>query len=53
MSANGLNKVLDVARTIQERNPEILAPAAAFFAVDVEERLNSAASAEGLIYDAY
>ena len=53
MSANGLSKVLDTARTIQERNPEILAPVADFFNVDVEERLNSAAYQEGLCYNAY
>ncbi len=53
MSANGLNKVLDIARTIQERNPEILAPAAAFFNVDIEERLGNAVDMEGLCYDAY
>jgi len=53
MSANGLNKVLDVARTVQERNPEILAPAAAFFNVDIEERLNNSVYTEGLVYDAY
>jgi 4-hydroxy-tetrahydrodipicolinate synthase len=53
MSANGLNKVLDIARTVQERNPEILAPAAAFFNVDIEERLGNAVDMEGLCYDAY
>jgi 4-hydroxy-tetrahydrodipicolinate synthase len=53
MSANGLNKVLDVARTVQERNPEILAPAAAFFNVDIEERLNNSVYTEGLVYDTY
>jgi 4-hydroxy-tetrahydrodipicolinate synthase len=53
MSANGLNTVLDVARTVQGRNPEILAPVAAFFNVDVEERLNSSVYTEGLVYDTY
>lgn len=53
MSANGLNKVLAAARTVQKRNPEILAPAAAFFNVDIEERLNNSTYTEGLVYAAY
>jgi len=53
MSASGLNKVLDIARTVQERSPEILAPTAAFFNVDIEKRLDNAAKIEGLCYDAY
>jgi len=53
MSANGLNKVLDATRTVQERNPEILAPAAAFFNVDIDERLSNNAYTEGLVYDTY
>ena len=39
MSANGLDTVLDAARTVQNRNPEIFQPAAAFFNVDIEKRL--------------
>jgi len=53
MSAKGLKKVLDAARAVQENNPEILAPAAAFFNVDIEERLGNTAYTEGLVYDAY
>jgi len=53
MSAKGLKKVLDAARTIQENNPEILAPVAAFFNVDIDARIGNAAYAEGLIYDTY
>ena len=53
MSGNGLKKVLDAARTVQARNPEILAPIAAFFNVDIEERLNNSTYTEGLIYDSY
>ena len=48
-----MNKVLDIARTVQERSPEILAPTAAFFNVDIEKRLDNAAKIEGLCYDAY
>jgi 4-hydroxy-tetrahydrodipicolinate synthase len=53
MSRNGLNKVLEAARTVQARNPEILAPIAEFFKVDIEERLGNPAFAEGLCYDSY
>lgn len=53
MSAKGLAKVLDTVRKVQERNPEILAPLAAFFNVDIEERLGNAAYTEGLVYEAY
>ena len=53
MSVGGLNKVLDTARTVQARNPEILAPIADFFNVDIEERLNNSAYTEGLAYPAY
>ena len=53
MSANGLNTVIEAARTVQKDNPEIFAPAAAFFNVDIEERLGNAAYADGLAYDAY
>ena len=53
MSAKGLNKVLDAARTVQARNPEILTPVAEFFKVDIEERLSNSAYQEGLCYNAY
>ena len=53
MSLNGLNTVLDAARTVQERNPEILAPAAGFFNIDIEERLNNSTYTDGLAYDTY
>ena len=48
-----LYKVLDAARTVQQRNPEILAPVADFFNVDIEARLASDACAEGLCYESY
>ena len=53
MSTNGLDKVLDAARTVQKRNPEIFAPAATFFKVDIEERLNNPGYTEGLVYTSY
>jgi len=53
MSQNGLNVVLETARRIQSRNPEILAPAAEFFNVDIEERLGNEAYTEGLCYHTY
>ncbi len=53
MSEQGLNKVLTTARTIQDRNPEILAPVAAFFNIDIEERLGNEAYTKGLSYPSY
>jgi 4-hydroxy-tetrahydrodipicolinate synthase len=51
MSAGGLQKVLDAARSVQSRNPEIFRPLAEFFGVDVAERLEDPARLEGLAYD--
>ncbi len=53
MSRGGLEKVLEIARTVQSRNPEILAPLAEFFNVDVESRLSNDRLLEGLYYPAY
>jgi 4-hydroxy-tetrahydrodipicolinate synthase len=53
MSRNGLNKVLDVARTVQTRNPEILKPIEDFFGVNIDQRLENTANWEGLAYDVY
>ena len=50
MSLNGIRKVLDTAKAVQQNNPEILQPLADFFSVDIDERLNSPASLEGLFY---
>jgi 4-hydroxy-tetrahydrodipicolinate synthase len=53
MSAGGLAVVLDAARTVFTRSPEILQPAADFFNIDIEARLNDKAAAEKLIYSEY
>lgn len=53
MSLNGLNKVLDAARKVQNNNPEIFQPVAEFFNVDIADRLNDASNWQGLAYDEY
>lgn len=53
MTQNGLNVVLQAARTVQANNPELLQPVAEFFKVDIEKRLENPASWEGLCYEAY
>jgi 4-hydroxy-tetrahydrodipicolinate synthase len=53
MSRAGLEKVVGIARTVQAKNPEILAPLAEFFNVDIGARLNDAKLLEGLYYREY
>jgi 4-hydroxy-tetrahydrodipicolinate synthase len=53
MTKKGLDIVLDAARTVQKANPHILQPAADFFNVDIEERLNNPVHWEGLCYKEY
>lgn len=53
MTKNGLEKVLEAARTVQANNPEIFNPVAEFFEVDIDRRLNNPALYERLFYDAY
>jgi len=53
MTRAGLEKVLTAARTVQAVNPEIFAPIARFFSVDIDSRLHSPAALEGLAYSAY
>jgi 4-hydroxy-tetrahydrodipicolinate synthase len=40
MSRAGLDVVVNIAKTVQSKNPEILAPLAEFFNVDIDARLN-------------
>lgn len=49
----GLKKLLSAARTVQSQSPEIFRPAAEFFNIDIEERLNNEKYLEGLVYPAY
>jgi 4-hydroxy-tetrahydrodipicolinate synthase len=53
MTANGLAKVLDAARTVQSKAPEILKPIADFFGVSIDERLENPKYREGLCYEGY
>ena len=53
MSKNGITKVLDVAKSVQSNNPEVLQPLADFFNIDIDERLNNPTYLEGLYYEAY
>jgi len=53
MSAKGLEVVLTAARKTYVDNPEILQPVADFFQVDLGQRLEDAASWEGLAYPDY
>jgi 4-hydroxy-tetrahydrodipicolinate synthase len=50
MSLNGIQKVLETAKTVQQNTPEILQPLADFFSVDIDERLNNPTYLEGLFY---
>jgi 4-hydroxy-tetrahydrodipicolinate synthase len=53
MSRNGIQKVLDAAKKVQQNNPEILQPLADFFSLDIDERLNNPAYLADLFYPAY
>ena len=53
MSRAGLDVVVGIAKTVQSSNPEILAPLAAFFNVDIDARLNDERLLDGLSYPEY
>lgn len=53
MTKNGIEKVLAAVRQVQADTPEILAPAARFFNVDIDERINTPANWENLSYSSY
>lgn len=53
MTRNGLDAVLEAARSVYANTPEILQPVADFFNVDIAERLENPAYREGLYYDSY
>lgn len=53
MSRGGLETVVNIARTVQSKNPEILAPLAEFFNLDIDARLSDEARWEGLYYPTY
>jgi len=53
MSRAGLDVVVNIAKTVHSKNPEILAPLAEFFNVDIDARLNDLRLLEGLYYPTY
>lgn len=53
MTRNGLDAVLEAARSVYANTPEILQPVADFFNVDIAERLENPAYREGLHYESY
>jgi len=53
MTRNGLDAVLEAARSVYANTPEILQPVADFFNVDIAERLENPAYREGLYYESY
>jgi len=53
MTKSGLDRVIDIARTVHANNPEILGPAGDFFNVDIAARLNDPTLLKGLYYEEY
>lgn len=51
MTKKGLKVILDAARAVYEKNPEILKPIERFFDVDLKERLYNEKFSEGLAYE--
>ncbi len=50
MNQSGLRQVLEIARNVQDKNPEILAPIEQFFNVNIANRLRDASTLEDLAY---
>jgi 4-hydroxy-tetrahydrodipicolinate synthase len=50
MTKQGIQVVLEAARTVWKKNPEILEPVGRAFEVNIEERLNDRRCLEGLYY---
>lgn len=53
MTRNGVERVLSIARRVYLENPEVLQPAAEFFGIDMEHRLNDSKYLDGLFYEGY
>ncbi|MGB9499350.1 MAG: 4-hydroxy-tetrahydrodipicolinate synthase [Dissulfuribacterales bacterium] len=53
MTQKGVETILAVIRQVQSDNPEILAPAAEFFNIDIEERIQTPGYWKGLSYTTY
>jgi len=53
MTQNGVEQVLETARKVQGKNPEVFKPVEDFFEVDVKARLNNSENWKDLYYDKY
>jgi 4-hydroxy-tetrahydrodipicolinate synthase len=53
MTRNGLDKVIEIARSVYTNTPEILQPLGDFFNIDIAERLENPAYRQGLYYESY
>ncbi len=53
MTRKGIDFVIETARKVQAANPAILGPAAEFFNIDIDQRLNDDALLKNLIYTEY
>ena len=53
MTRKGIDFVRETARQVQTANPSILKPAAEFFNIDIDQRLNDDALLDDLIYAEY
>ena len=53
MTKKGVQVVLEAARTVQRSAPDIFAPVAEFFGVDIDRRLADEAAWMGLCYEGY
>jgi len=53
LTRNALNVILEATRKVNRNNPEILAPIAGFFGVDIEARLNDTDLHASLCYPGY
>ena len=53
MTVKGVQVVLEAARTVQRTAPEIFAPIAEFFGVDIESRLSDGSNWKDLCYEGY
>jgi len=53
MTKKGVQAVLEAAHTVQANAPEVLAPIAEFFGVDIGDRLSNEANWKDLCYEGY
>jgi len=53
MTPGGMEKVLEIAKKVQAETPELFAPLADFFGIDIDERLSNPSHREGLYYPEY